>query len=129
MLREGILEAYVGIIGGLKTGGKSEILLPYVNSIFTFLHLTLTDQDRTEAILRSSIGLLGDLAEAFPNGQLKEPLSSSWVSDLLKVGRTKIGGPETKKVAKWAKEVCDSAPTAQLLTSLGRWSAVRLSSP
>ncbi|KAM0747802.1 ARM repeat-containing protein [Meredithblackwellia eburnea MCA 4105] len=104
-LREGILEAYVGVVGGLKTGGKAEILLPYINSIFTFLHLALTDQDRTESILRAAIGLLGDLAEAFPNGQLKEALSSTWVSDMLKAGRTKMGGPETKKVAKWAKEM------------------------
>ena len=69
------------------------------------MHLILTDSDRTETILRSSIGLLGDLAEAFPNGQLKEALSSTWVTDLLKAGRTKLGGPETKKVAKWAKDV------------------------
>ncbi|GAA6005310.1 karyopherin beta [Rhodotorula paludigena] len=104
-LREGILEAYTGIVGGLKTGGKADLLLPYIADFFTFLHLTLTDQDRTETILRSAIGLLGDLAEAFPNGQLKEPLSSPWVSELLKAGRTKLGGPETKKVAKWAREM------------------------
>lgn len=104
-MREGILEAYIGIIGGLKTGAKSEILLPYVNSVFTFLHLTITDQDRSETVLRLAIGLLGDLAEAFPNGELKEPLSSPWVTELLKAGRTKLGGLETKKVAKWAKEV------------------------
>ena len=70
------------------------------------MHLAVTDQDRTETILRASIGLVGDLAEAFPNGQLKEPLSSPWVADMLKAGRTKLGGPETKKVSKWAKEVC-----------------------
>ncbi|GAA5923414.1 hypothetical protein JCM3775_007533 [Rhodotorula graminis] len=104
-LREGILEAYTGIVGGLKTGGKADLLLPYIADVFTFLHLTLTDQDRSEAILRSAIGLLGDLAEAFPNGQLKEPLSSPWVGDLLKAGRTKLGGSETKKVAKWAREM------------------------
>lgn len=104
-LREGILEAYTGIVGGLKTGGKADVLLPYIADIFTFLHLALTDQDRTESILRSAIGLLGDLAEAFPNGQLKEPLSSPWVGELLRAGRTKMGGAETKKVAKWAREV------------------------
>jgi importin subunit beta-1 len=114
VLREGILEAYTGIIGGLKTGGKTDILLPYINSIFTFLHLTLTDQDRTEPILRAAIGLLGDLAEAFPNGQLKEALSTPWVGEMLKAGRTKLGGPETKKVAKWAKEVsCSTAATGK----------------
>ncbi|GAA5883022.1 hypothetical protein JCM1840_004096 [Sporobolomyces johnsonii] len=104
-LREGILEAYTGIVGGVKTGGKADILLPYINGVFGFLHLALTDQDRTESILRSAIGVLGDLAEAFPNGQLKEPLSAPWVGDVLKAGRTKLGGSETKKVAKWAREM------------------------
>ncbi|KAK4052277.1 karyopherin Kap95 [Microbotryomycetes sp. JL221] len=104
-LRESILEAYTGIVGGLKTGGKADILLPHVNSILTFLHLSLTDQDRTESILKNSIGLLGDLAEAFPNGQLKEPLSQGWVGDVLKAGRTKMGSSETKKISKWAKEM------------------------
>jgi importin subunit beta-1 len=36
---------------------------------------------------------------------LKEVLSAEWVMDGLKAGRTKAGGPETKKVAKWAREV------------------------
>lgn len=113
-LREGILEAYVGIVGGIKSPPSNSttapvnpaILLPYIDSIFTFLHLILTDQDRTEVILRSSIGLIGDLAEAFPRGELKEILKSDWVAECLKSGRTKMGGAETKKVAKWAKEVC-----------------------
>lgn len=130
-LREGILEAYTGIIGGLKTGGKVEIMLPYINDIFAFLHLVLTDQDRTEAILRSAIGLLGDLAEAFPNGQLKDLLSSSWVADLLKAGRTKMGGSETKKVAKWAREVrpLSSARSHRVLRNcVRRWFDARPSS-
>ncbi|KAM0786088.1 hypothetical protein ACM66B_006899 [Microbotryomycetes sp. NB124-2] len=104
-LRESILEAYTGIVGGLKTGGKADILLPHVNGLLNFLHIALTDQDRTEAILKSTLGLIGDLAEAFPNGQLKEPLSQAWVGDVLKAGRTKMGSSETKKIAKWAKEM------------------------
>ncbi|GAA5987867.1 hypothetical protein JCM11641_003514 [Rhodosporidiobolus odoratus] len=104
-LREGILEAYTGIVGSMKSGGKSDLLLPHIATIFGFLHLALTDQDRTEVILRSAIGLLGDLAEAFPNGQLKEPFSSPWVDEVLRAGRTKMGSAETKKVAKWAREM------------------------
>lgn len=112
-LREGILEAYVGIIGSIKSSASSPsapspsptILLPYISPIFEFLHLILTDQERTETILRSAIGLIGDLAECFSKGELKEVLSSGWVTECLKNGRTKMGGPETKRVAKWAKEV------------------------
>ncbi|GAA5945153.1 karyopherin beta [Sporobolomyces koalae] len=104
-LREGILEAYTSIVSGFKTGGKADVLLPYIGGVFGFLHLALTDQDRTETILRSAIGVIGDLAEAFPNGQLREPLSSPWVAEILKAGRTKLGGSETKKVTKWAREM------------------------
>lgn len=112
-LREAILDAYTGIVSAFKSTPKAEVLLNHVNSIFTFLHLCLTDQDRTEHILKSSIGLIGDLAEAFPNGQLREALNSAWITDILKQGRTKhSGGPETRKVAKWAKEVSYSTSTS-----------------
>ncbi|KDE02353.1 hypothetical protein MVLG_07086 [Microbotryum lychnidis-dioicae p1A1 Lamole] len=104
-LREALLEAYTGIVSGLKTVSKSDILLPYLNSIFAFVHLALSDPDRTETLLRSAIGLIGDIAEAFPEGQLREALTSPWVADMLKAGRTKLGGSETKKVSKWAKEM------------------------
>ncbi|SCV73049.1 BQ2448_6974 [Microbotryum intermedium] len=104
-LREALLEAYTGIVSGLKTGSKSDIILPYLNSIFAFVHLALSDPDRTETLLRSAIGLIGDIAEAFPEGQLRESLSSTWVAEMLKAGRTKLGGSETKKIAKWAKEM------------------------
>lgn len=104
-LREAILETYVGIVGGLKAGGKANVLLPYINTIFSFLHLSLVDQERTDAILRLGVGLIGDLAEAFPNGQLKEALAATWISEALKAGRTRSGSHDTKKLAKWAKEV------------------------
>lgn len=104
-LREAILEAYTGMISALKSGGKIELLMPHVGSMLELLHVSLSDAERTEAIIRSSIGLIGDLAEAFPNGQLKEPLSAPWVGETLKVGRTRETSPETKKVAKWAREV------------------------
>ncbi|SDA02376.1 BZ3501_MvSof-1269-A2-R1_Chr12-3g03566 [Microbotryum saponariae] len=104
-LREALLEAYTGIVSGLKSGSKSDILLPYLNSIFAFVHQALSDPDRTETLLRSAIGLVGDIAEAFPEGQLTEALGSPWVADMLKAGRTKLGSSETKKVSKWAKEM------------------------
>ncbi|GAA95894.1 uncharacterized protein L969DRAFT_95388 [Mixia osmundae IAM 14324] len=108
-LREGILEAYTGIIGAMKTSGKADALVPYVPSILTFIHLAVTDQDRTDPVIRSSVGLLGDLAEAYPNGQIKNALLSEWVSELLKNARTRSGSADTKRTAKWAKEMVKRA--------------------
>lgn len=104
-LREGIVEAWTGIVGGLKGANKTDLILPHVPAIDAFLRVVCTDQDRTEELLRGALGIIGDLAEAFPAGQIKAMLEQQWVGDALKAGRTRIGGAETKKVAKWAKEV------------------------
>lgn len=70
-----------------------------------FVNLALLDGERTEAILRAAVGLLGDLAEAFPNGQLRAQLQSEWVTNAVKTCRTRSQSAESKNVAKWAKEV------------------------
>jgi len=110
-LREGILEAYTGVVGTYKQTEKSPILLPYVASIFAFLHLALTDPDRTEGIVRSAVGLIGDLASEYPKGEIREVLISDWVAEAIKSARTRVGNQDTKNVAKWAKEMVRIAVT------------------
>ena len=59
-LREGILEAYTGIVQGLKADGKSALLVPYLESVFKLLHAIAMDStNRTDAVTRGAIGLLG----------------------------------------------------------------------
>ncbi|KAG8984512.1 karyopherin beta [Tulasnella sp. 427] len=74
--REGIIEAYVGIITALKAGGKADVVLPYVPSIFDLLHRTLIDEDRTESLRlgKLGVGLIGDLADAYRNGEIRDAL-------------------------------------------------------
>lgn len=46
-----------------------------------------------------------DLAETFPNGQLKPLLQSEWISDCLKQARSKnVNSQSTKETARWAYE-------------------------
>ncbi|KAH9821314.1 armadillo-type protein [Melampsora americana] len=104
-LREGILEAYAGILAGLKSADKAELLLPHATTICSFVHIVVTDQDKTDELLKGALGVIGDLAEMYPNGQIKALLDQRWVAEALKNGRTRIGGSETKKLAKWAKEM------------------------
>lgn len=49
-----------------------------------------------------SIGLVGDLADAFPDGQIKQYLLVEWLSYALRQ-KTRLTG-ETKKTIRWAKE-------------------------
>lgn len=78
-LREGIMDAWGGIIGAMTSSQKSElnygpgflsrghllnhgsaaVLQPYVPSIFQLLSVISTDGNRSEALMRSSMGVLG----------------------------------------------------------------------
>ncbi|KAK0463208.1 armadillo-type protein [Desarmillaria tabescens] len=102
-LREGILEAYTGIVTGLKNTPKVHILLPHAPAILELIYRCLSDEDRTEPVIKLSYGLLGDLADSFPGGQLKPLLLQSWVASELRT-RQRMS-PETKKTMRWAREM------------------------
>lgn len=106
-LREGILEAYTGIVTGLKKTEKASLLLPHSQHILELIHRCLSDEERTDSVMRLSYGLLGDLADSFPDGQLKQLLLSQWVVAELRSKHRMP--PETKKTMRWAREMVKSA--------------------
>lgn len=119
-LREGILEAYTGVVTGFKNTDKGmpplcmfllysltsspvQLLLPHSSNILELIQRCLADDDRSETTVKLCFGLLGDLADCFPNGQLKQLLLSEWIASDL---RNKRGmSQETKKTMRWAREV------------------------
>ncbi|EKM76555.1 hypothetical protein AGABI1DRAFT_62890 [Agaricus bisporus var. burnettii JB137-S8] len=102
-LREGILEAYTGITTGFKKTDKAHLLLQHVPSILDLIQRCLKDDDRTDATMRLSYGLIGDLADSFPRGEIKHLLLGQWIVGEL---RTKYKMPgETKKTLRWAREM------------------------
>ncbi|KAF8473434.1 armadillo-type protein [Kalaharituber pfeilii] len=103
-LREGIMDAYDGIIIAMKTGDKTQLLAPFVAPIFGFLSVVNMDQDRTEALMRSAMGVLGDLAEAFPNGEIADYFRADWVMAMIKETRSGFGPGRTGDTARWARE-------------------------
>lgn len=60
------------------------------------------EEEGTDLTLKTGAGLIGDLAETFANGQLKELLLSEWVVAMLK---TKTRNADLKKTLRWAREV------------------------
>jgi importin subunit beta-1 len=109
LLREGILEAYTGIFQGFKADGKSELLLPFVEEICRFLNVISADQDKTEAVSRAAVGLLGDIADSLGK-RVKPLLSYSWVDNFIQTTRTNRNyTAATKEVAKWTKNMVKNA--------------------
>jgi len=58
-LREGIMDAWGGIIGAMKLSNKSTLLHPFVESIFALLNTVWTDPNKSDALMRSSMGVIG----------------------------------------------------------------------
>lgn len=101
-LREGILEAYTGIVTGFKNTDQVEKLLPYTPPVLEFIQRCLSDEERSEAIVKSSYGLLGDIADSFPNGQLKQFLMVEWVAQHLRP-KARVSS-DCKPNLRWARE-------------------------
>lgn len=81
-----------------------QLLLPYVQSILELVQRCLSDSERTDSSVRLALGLVGDLADAFPDGQIKQMLLQEWLASEL---RSKSRMPvETKKTLRWTREVC-----------------------
>ncbi|KAK0733685.1 armadillo-type protein [Lasiosphaeria miniovina] len=104
-LREGIMDAWGGIIGATKTSGKTQILQQFVPSIFQLLNSISSDVNRSEALMRACMGVIGDLADAYPGGELAEAFRQDWVTILIKEVRTNRDfQPRTIETARWARE-------------------------
>jgi len=106
-LREGILEAYTGIVTGLKNTEKVGLLLPHAQNIVELIQRCLSDDERTDTLVKLAFGLIGDLADSFPNGQLKQLLLQEWIASEL---RNRRGlSADAKKTMRWAKEMIKRA--------------------
>ncbi|KAI1741859.1 armadillo-type protein [Xylaria scruposa] len=104
-LREGIMDAWGGIIGAMKISGKTEALQPYVQSIFQLLNIIAQDMNRSESLMRSAMGVIGDLADAYPNGQLADAFRQDWLSVMIKETRSNRDfQSRTVETARWARE-------------------------
>ena len=112
MLREGILEAYTGIIQGLKDGNRTDLLLPYVDAILGFLEMLASDRknDYDNEVLGKAVGLVGDIASSF-GVHIKEQIRQPYVMELLKEGHA-TGDPTIVETCDWASTVVQQILTA-----------------
>ncbi|CAH0603076.1 unnamed protein product [Chrysodeixis includens] len=113
-LRESVLEAYTGIIQGLKgsTGEagvvqvRSDVGLvePHVPAIVTFMTQVACEPERTDGHMSVIAGLAGDLCTVF-GGRMLPLLETPPLLDLLQAAR-RSRTPRTKALANWAtKEI------------------------
>ena len=117
VLREGILEAYTGIVTAFKgtekgtSSGRSNkcvaysvlvrLLQPHIQDILELVKAALLDENHGDPVYGLAYGIVGDLAEIF-GPQIKPLLLQDWVAAELKSRRCP---PENKQTMRWAREV------------------------
>ncbi|XP_013386092.1 importin subunit beta-1 [Lingula anatina] len=108
-LREGCLEAYTGIVQGLKGDGEQpnpdvNLVQPHVPHMISFIEHIFQDEDHTDGNIAASSGLVGDLVCAY--GEAILPLvDKGAITNLLTKGRRSKTN-KTKALSTWAtKEI------------------------
>lgn len=107
--------------------GAVNLLLPYVPHILELVQRCLADEEKPETVVRLSMGLVGDLADAFATGQIKHLLLAEWLVQALR-SKTRVS-TDTKRTIRWAREVGylshSLLPSIVMLIENFRWSSVR----
>jgi importin subunit beta-1 len=107
LLREAILEAYVGIIQGLRDGNLVGDFVAFVPSILQFLQVIANDPNRDSYVLNKAVGLLGDLAQTM-GPQIKDEINKQFASKLVSDAMSS-GDASLVEVATWASQLLNQA--------------------
>ncbi|XP_019873944.1 importin subunit beta-1 isoform X2 [Aethina tumida] len=104
-LREGVLDAYTGIIQGLKGDGPTpnpdvHLLEPQIPYIVQFIMVVAQDVEHSDGTVAVASGIIGDLCTAF-GAPMVPVLDVEPINEMLAQGR-RSRTSRTKTVATWA---------------------------
>eukprot|EP01116_Phalansterium_solitarium_P013533 TRINITY_DN30919_c0_g1_i1.p1 TRINITY_DN30919_c0_g1~~TRINITY_DN30919_c0_g1_i1.p1 ORF type:complete len:857 (-),score=244.06 TRINITY_DN30919_c0_g1_i1:643-3213(-) len=102
-LREGIFEAYTGIIQALATDKTADPdFLPFVGHLIQFAQFVISDPNKSEAVCKGTVGVLGDLAAAI-GSKVKQAVQTPVITNFIK-DMCKSDSQNVKDTAKWTKD-------------------------
>lgn len=104
-LREGIMDAWSGILLAYKGTPQAPLVQPFVEPMFRLLNAVASTSNRSEGLLRSSVGVIADLADTFSSGEYASYFQNDFVTLLTKEARnSRKYGPVTVQTARAASE-------------------------
>lgn len=110
-LCEGIFDGYTGVVQGLKAaqqhmpGATSAFLQPVAlqGGCLMLVEIISNDKDKAESVIRTAVGLLGDLAETYGDN-VKELLRSKPCRDLITQASDGERDEDTAQIVRWAAQ-------------------------
>ncbi|XP_076241578.1 importin subunit beta Fs(2)Ket isoform X3 [Calliopsis andreniformis] len=116
-LREGVLEAYTGIVQGLRGDNSNpcpdaavSLVEPHVPFIIQFITTIAQDPEHSDGNVSASVGLLGDLVTVF-GAKLLPIVETEPLTDLVSKGR-RSRSQKTRTLASWAAKEIRKLKTA-----------------
>lgn len=107
LLRTGVMEAYTGIIHGLKDAGKLELFKAHVNSLISLVQDICNDKFTNEDVLKATLGVLGDVIFAFQNElvvYLQTPAFAPCLQNLVQFA-ARTNDPRTQRTGQWLQSL------------------------
>ena len=111
-LREGIFEAYTGVVQGLRADSKAAAFMPHVPGVLGLLQQVATsintDADPGEELVRAAVGVVGDLSSSL-GPQFKQMARQSPVKEHIKaIFKACEGDKSADGVRQWAYSMLHS---------------------
>jgi len=106
-LREGVMQAYTGIIHGLKDSGKLELFKAHVSNLITFVQDICNDRFTNEDVLKATLGVIGDVIFAFQNElvvHLQTPQFAPCLQNLVQFA-ARTSDPRTQQTGQWLQSM------------------------
>jgi importin subunit beta-1 len=101
-LRNSILEAYSGMIQGLKEANQQDLILPGLGPVAEFIQRAGCDTNRSDEVLKTAVGLIGDIGQSY-GAKVLAFLQQGFVSNMI--NDALLGQCNAEEVANWAKSV------------------------
>lgn len=101
-MREAIVDAFIGIMNGLKSNPQP--FQGYVGGIMHFLAGCYADEERTDQFTTSALGLIGDFGDTYKSA-VRDELMQEWVQQAIAYGRQRGASRSAKKNAAYAAKV------------------------
>lgn len=105
-LRENICEAYTGILQGMKAE-RAEAFLAFAPQVLEFIHRVLRDSSIDEGVFRSTVSVVGDLANVF--GQKVIQAMQQELIQQVVLTATRSSDEQTRQTGEWAMQQLNSA--------------------
>merc|ERR1712048_497486 len=103
-LREGVLEAYTGIIHGLRDANKLHLFKEHVTAVLNFVKDISEDASVSEPVMKAAVGVVGDLIFVFQQ-ELTSFVGNAPFLMRLVVYASRCTDPGIRKDASWLQSL------------------------